>query len=205
MLQSVSSVFVVYRCKTLTGSPDPTHANGTDKPCSREEEAKKLPKEHQAVHHPCQLQAMPMRMDVYPAGMEGSLYPNWVLKQDTKPKRTDRARPYKSPKEEAKEKLTLEEELDAQSVFDPLAPSSQSSEAPSSQPHDELNPRTDAAGPKTPPHFCEGPVTIPPFDVSVLGITNKNAAMSPVTDHENAVLNLAPGSPVTNVGTGSYW
>ena len=31
MLQSVSSVFVVYRCKTLTGSPDPTHANGTDK------------------------------------------------------------------------------------------------------------------------------------------------------------------------------
>ena len=31
MLQSVSSVFVVYRSKTLTGSPDPTHANGTDK------------------------------------------------------------------------------------------------------------------------------------------------------------------------------
>ena len=34
MLQSISSVFVVYRRKTLTGSPDPTHANGTDKPCS---------------------------------------------------------------------------------------------------------------------------------------------------------------------------
>ena len=33
MLQKISSVFVVYRCKTLTGSPDPTHANGTDKPC----------------------------------------------------------------------------------------------------------------------------------------------------------------------------
>ena len=33
MLQSVSSVFVVYRRKTLTGSPDPTHANGTKKPC----------------------------------------------------------------------------------------------------------------------------------------------------------------------------
>ena len=29
----ISSVFVVYRRKTLTGSPDPTHANGTDKPC----------------------------------------------------------------------------------------------------------------------------------------------------------------------------
>ena len=33
MLQSISSVFVVYRRKTLTGSPDPTHANGMDKPC----------------------------------------------------------------------------------------------------------------------------------------------------------------------------
>ena len=33
MLQNISSVFVVYRCKTLTGSLDPTHANGTDKPC----------------------------------------------------------------------------------------------------------------------------------------------------------------------------
>ena len=31
MLQSVSRVFVVYRRKTLTGSPDPMHANGTDK------------------------------------------------------------------------------------------------------------------------------------------------------------------------------
>ena len=34
MLQSISSVFVVYRCKTLTGSPDPMHANGMDKPCT---------------------------------------------------------------------------------------------------------------------------------------------------------------------------
>ena len=34
MLQSVSSVFVVYRHKTLTGSQDPTHANGTDKLCT---------------------------------------------------------------------------------------------------------------------------------------------------------------------------
>ena len=34
MLQSISSVFVVYRRKTLTGSPDPTHANGMNKPCT---------------------------------------------------------------------------------------------------------------------------------------------------------------------------
>ena len=166
---------------------------------SREEDTKKLPPECQAAHQECKLQAMPARMDMCLAGMEGSLYPNWVLKPDTKPKGTHRVRPYKMLKEEDKEKLTLEE-LDAQLVFDPLVPSSQSSEVPSSQPHDELNPRTDAAGPKTLPHFCEGPITIPPFDVSVLGITNKNATMSPVTDHENALLNLAPGSPVRNVG-----
>ena len=34
MLQKISSVFVVYRHKTLTGSLDPTHAIGTDKPCT---------------------------------------------------------------------------------------------------------------------------------------------------------------------------
>ena len=93
----------------------------------------------------------------------------------------------------------MEEELDAKSVFDPLAPSSQSSEAPSSQSHDGFSPRLEVAGPKTPPHFSEGPVTIPPFDVSVLDIPNKSPVMSPVTDHENALLNLVPGSPVKNV------
>ena len=34
MLQSTSSVFVVYRRKTITGSPDPTRANVTNKPCN---------------------------------------------------------------------------------------------------------------------------------------------------------------------------
>ena len=43
MLQSVSSVFVVYRRKTLTRSPDPMHANGTNKPCK--EYVKKLTQE----------------------------------------------------------------------------------------------------------------------------------------------------------------
>ena len=41
MLQSISSVFAVYRCKTLTGSPDPMHANGTDKPCKEAKTKKK--------------------------------------------------------------------------------------------------------------------------------------------------------------------
>ena len=36
MSQRISSAFVMYRHKTLTGSPDPTHANGTDKGCKVE-------------------------------------------------------------------------------------------------------------------------------------------------------------------------
>ena len=42
----ISSVFVVYRRKTLTGSPDPTHANGTDKPCKDAFLITKYPREH---------------------------------------------------------------------------------------------------------------------------------------------------------------
>ena len=102
--------------------------------------------------------------------------------------------------EAMKEKISLEEELNAKSVFDLLAPSSQSSEAPSSEPCDRTIPGSDVAGPKTPPHFSETPVSIPPFDMSILDIPKKSTALSPVMDHENALLNLAPGSPVKGVG-----
>ena len=134
-----------------------------------------------------------------PSGMEGSLYPNWMPKENTKPKGANKVRPYKTSKEEAQKKLSLEEELDAKSVFDPLASSSQSSGMPSSQPLGEPSPGLEAAGCKTPPHFSEGPATIPPFDLSLLNIPNKSPVMSPVTDNENALLNLAPGSPVKNM------
>ena len=120
-------------------------------------------------------------------------------KENAKPKVADKARPYKTPKEEAQKKLSLEEELDAKSVFDPLASSSQSSSAPSSQLLQESSPGLEAAGPKTLPHFSEGLATIPPFDLSLLDIPNKSPVMSPVTDNENALLNLAPGSPVKNM------
>ena len=159
---------------------------------SREDEAKKLPPKHQAAHEQQQRQAMPVWMDVCPAGMEGSLYPNWQWMQHTKPKGADKASTYKMPKDEAmKEKITLEEELNAKSIFNPLVPSSQSSEA---------SPGSNVAGPKTPPHFSETPISIPPFDVSILDIPNKSAALSPVMDHENALLNLAPGLPVKGMG-----
>ena len=79
------------------------------------------------------------------------------------------------PKEGASGRLTLEEELDASSVFDPLQPSQ------------------GAEGPRTPPHYSETPTTIPPFDIAKVGMLPR---MSPIMDQENALLNVAPGSPV---------
>ena len=72
-------------------------------------------------------------------------------------------------------RLTLEEELDASSVFDPL----QSSQG--------------AEGPQTPPHYSETLTTIPSFDIAKVGVLPR---MSPITDQENALLNITPGSPV---------
>ena len=173
---------------------------------SREEEAKKLPPECQVAHEERKQQAMPAREDVCPAGMESSLYLNWHHMQVTPPKKTDKTSPYKMPKEETEDKLSLEDELNADSVFDPLAsqlseaPGSQPSGVPSSQHCDETSPGSESTGPKTRLHFSEGPITIPPFDVSVLGIPNKSAALSPMTDQENTLLNLVPGSPVKSVG-----
>ena len=80
------------------------------------------------------------------------------------------------PREDASGRLTLEEELDASSVFDPL----QSSQG--------------AEGPQTLPHYSKTPTYIPPFNIAKVGMLPK---MSPITDQENALLNLAPGSPVT--------
>ena len=45
-----------------------------------------------------------------------------------------------------------------------------------------------------PPHYSETPICIPLFDIAKVGVFPK---MLPVTDQENALLNLAPGSPVT--------
>ena len=83
--------------------------------------------------------------------------------------------PYRMPREGAGRRLTLEEELDASSVFDPL----QSSQG--------------AEGPRMPPHYSETPTTIPPFDIAKVGVLPR---MSPITDQENALLNVTPGSPV---------
>ena len=107
--------------------------------------------------------------------MSTTLYPDWVLSRAGKRSSPDTPQPYQTPREGAGGRLTLEEELDASSVFDPL----QSSQG--------------AEGPRTPPHYSETPTTIPPFDIAKVGVLPR---MSPITDQENALLNVAPGSPV---------
>ena len=83
--------------------------------------------------------------------------------------------PYRTPREGASGCLTLEEELDASSVFDPLQLSQ------------------GAEGPRMLPHYSETPTPIPQFDIAKVGVLPR---ISPITDQENALLNVAPGSPV---------
>ena len=93
---------------------------------SREKAAKQLPPKQQATQEERRVQAMPVRRDIVLAGLENALYPNWARKQNTRPKGSDLARHYRIPKEDAEKQLTLEEELDAKSVFHPPASGSQS-------------------------------------------------------------------------------
>ena len=107
--------------------------------------------------------------------MSATLYPDWALSRAGKRSSPDTPQPYRMPREGAGGRLTLEEELDASSIFDPL----QSSQG--------------AEGPRTPPHNSEAPTTILPFNIAKVGVLPR---MSPITDQENALLNVAPGSPV---------
>ena len=118
---------------------------------------------------------MPRKDGVSSTSMSATLYPDWVLSQAGRRTSPDTPQPYQTPREDTGGRLTLEEELDASSMFDPL----QSSQG--------------AEGPQTPPHYSETPTYIPQFDIAKVGVLPK---MSPITDQENALLNLAPGSPV---------
>ena len=84
--------------------------------------------------------------------------------------------------------------MDAKSVFDPLfGLGSQSSQPLGSQSSTSPDTTMGAAGPKTLPHFSESLPTIPAFDLALHGLP---APMSPIMAGENALLGLAPGSPV---------
>ena len=98
------------------------------------------------------------------------------------------------PKQDTSDGLTLEEELDAASVFNPLKPDSQSSQ-PDTQGCSVSDSTLGAEGLRMPPHYSEAPAMIPPFNLAQVGIFPK---MSPITDRENEFLNLALGSPITH-------
>ena len=160
---------VVYRARIIRRQEDKLIAD------SKEAAAKNLPPERRAARAERQAGATPRKDDVSSTSMSATLYPDWVLSRAGKRSSPDTPQPYRTPREGAGGCLSLEEELDASSVFDPL----QSSQG--------------AEGPRTPPHYSETPTTIPPFDIAKVGVLPR---MSPITDQENALLNVAPGSPV---------
>ena len=102
-----------------------------------------------------------------------------------KPTGQDAPTRYRAPREDATHALTLSEELYEASILNPLQ---------SSQPDAADSSGTE--GPKTPLHYSEASPTMPPFDLAQLGILPK---MSPVTEQENDLLNMVPGSPVRRV------
>ena len=132
-----------------------------------------------------------MKSDIASVRLGTALYPNWVQKRETKPRGSDVPRPYKTPRKGANRGLTLEEELGANSVFDP--PGVWFPIKPAIRLPMQPDTTTRGAGPKTPPHFCETLATIPPFDLALIAMP---APMLSVTDGENARLNLVLGSPV---------
>ena len=179
---------VVYRKRLVKRENDKLMAD------SREAAAKELPPERQVACAERQARAMPTNPDVAPVSSQAALYPNWVRAPVTKPQGGDQPRPCRTPREEVSRNSALEEELDAGSVFDLLLGlSSQSSQSLGSQPNASVDTTTGTAGPKTLPHFSETSPTIPPFDLALLELP---APMSPVMVGENALLNLAQGSPV---------
>ena len=159
---------------------------------SKEAEAEELPPERRAAQVESQACTMPTKVDVSLTNAGVPLYPNWVVRSKTKPTGHDAPKCYRAPREDAVRTLTLAEELDEASVYDPLKLDSQSSQ-PDAVDSSTLNSPSGAEGPKMPPHYSNASATIPPFDLTQLGIL---PAMSPVTEKENELLNLAPGSPI---------
>ena len=154
---------VVYRARIIERQEDKILTD------SKEAAAKDLPPKRWAAHAERQASTTPRKDDVSSTSMSATLYPNWVLSRAGKRVSPDAPQPYRTPREGAGRCLTLEEELDASSVFDPL----QSSQG--------------AEGPWTPPHYSETPTYIPLFDIARVGVLPK---MSPITDQDNALLNL---------------
>ena len=128
---------VVYRARIIRMQEDKAL------PDSKEAAVKDLLPERWAAHAERHAGAMPRKDGVSSTSMSATLYPDWVLSRAGRRMSPDMPQPYRMPREDASGHLTLEEELDASSVFDPL----QSSQG--------------AEGPQTPPHYSETPTYIP--------------------------------------------
>ena len=148
---------VVYRARIIKRKEDKLLAD------SKEAAAKDLPPEQGAARVERQASTTPRRDDVSSTSMSTTLYPNWVLSRAGKCTSPDMPQPYRMPREGTEGCLTLEEELDASFLFDPLQLSQ------------------GAEGPRMPPHYSETPTHIPQFDVARVGMLLK---MLPITDQE---------------------
>ena len=177
----------VYRAHIIKKQDDKARTD------SKEAAAQELLPEQRAAHAERQASATPTKVDVSSTNAGVPLYPNWILRNKTKPAGHDTPRLHWVPKEDAGDGLMLEEELDVASVFNPLKPDSQSSQ-PDTQGCSASDSTLEAEGPRMLPHYSEVPAMIPPFDLTQVGVLPQ---MSPITDRENKLLNLAPGSPIT--------
>ena len=114
---------VVYRARIIRRQEDKLVVD------SKEAAVKDLPPERRVAPAERQAGATPRKDGVSSTSMSTTLYPDWVLSQADKCMSPDTPQPYWSPREGTGGRLTLEEELDASSVFDPLQ-SSQGAEGP---------------------------------------------------------------------------
>ena len=125
---------------------------------SKEAAAKDLPPERRVACAERQAGTMPRKDGVSSTSMSATLYPDWVLSRAGKQTSPDTPQLYRTPREDASGRLTLEEELDASSMFNPL----QSSQG--------------AEGPQTPPHYSETPTYIPQFNIAKVGVLPQDVA-----------------------------
>ena len=117
------TVYRVYRARIIRRQEDKLVAN------SKEAATKDLPPERRGARTERQAGAPPRKDGVSSTSISTTLYPDWVLSRAGKRTSLDMPQPYWMPREGTGGCLTLEEELDACSVFYPLQ-SSQGAEGP---------------------------------------------------------------------------
>ena len=160
----------MYRAHIIKKQDDKARAD------SKEAATQELPPEQRTARMERQASTTPTKVDVSSTNAGVPFYPNWIMRNKTKPAGRDMPRPYQVPKEDAGNGLTLEEELDVASVFDPPKPDSQSSQ-PDTQGCSASDSTLGAECPRMLPHYSEVPAMIPPFDLAQVGILPKMSSI----------------------------